>query len=159
MHPTPLASTSRLPSLSPPSRPRTRSLHLPRIRLNPRTRTRLTNLSFLSVAAVSILTVSLSLGMSNGRVGLPCPARSGEGVGMQEEKGKGRRRWLDDPVVVRKTKVVRAVEREGDGERVGVRAVEAKEGVEGRREGARGLGGERRARDEGWRSWVASAWR
>lgn len=77
---------------------------------------------------------------------------------MQEEKGK--RRWLDDPVVVRKMKVVKVVEEEEErGEPAALRGDKVKEGLEGRREGSRREGGEGRRRDVGWGACVASAWR
>ncbi|KDE09663.1 hypothetical protein MVLG_00069 [Microbotryum lychnidis-dioicae p1A1 Lamole] len=109
--------------LAPPHSQRLFSTHsLSRsLRLSPRSRTRLQNISFLAATLVSIITVSLAMSGSAG-VDLPCPARQGTKVGMQDEKGKnwatstgagrttGKRRWLEEPVVIAQSSAPRGKE-------------------------------------------------
>ncbi|SCV68366.1 BQ2448_487 [Microbotryum intermedium] len=110
-------------------------------RLSPRTRTRLQNVSFLTATLVSIITVSLAMSGSAG-VDLPCPARQGTRVGMQDEKGnewalhttnttrtviKGKRRWLDEPVVVAHSTPRGEEGHERTGPRTGVEEGEGKD--------------------------------
>lgn len=162
----PVASTSRLPPMLTPPSSRPIST-LPRaLRLTPSTRTRLTNISFVTAALLSVLTVSLGMSGSVkvGGVGLPCPARREAGVAAASEgewkvegkKERRKRRWLEDPVpIARKEAVVQAsapavARRETrSAERVGVAAGEVQQGQE-KVTSARIAEG----KQQGWGSWV-----
>ncbi|SCZ90247.1 BZ3500_MvSof-1268-A1-R1_Chr1-3g01867 [Microbotryum saponariae] len=122
--------------LAPPHPQRALSTHsLSRtLRLSPKTRTRLQNVAFLTATLVSIITVSLAMSGSAG-VGLPCPARQGTRVGMQDENGKdwattgtkGKRRWLEEPVVVAQSGAPRGKEgQDRTGPRTGLQQEESR---------------------------------
>ncbi|GAA5972310.1 hypothetical protein JCM11641_002401 [Rhodosporidiobolus odoratus] len=89
----PLASTSRIPYISPsspfstsrtfsstPPAQSRRTAHL----IHPLLRQRLTNLSFALAGLLSVATVSLTMSGSLGEA--PCPARSRAGAAMQAER-------------------------------------------------------------------------
>lgn len=173
-HLQPIASTSRLPPPFTPSHPSSssRPYHsLPRaLRLTPSTRTRLTNLSFISAALLSIATVSLGMSGSvkvNG-VGLPCPARREAGVSLDGPKNEGewkvegrkerrKRRWLEDPVPIQKQETINIQDSRPAVESRDVRR-EQKQATTQARIGAE-QAGERIAGDQqqqGWGSWAKS---